>query len=93
MNEINPDNELLTALRDQWQKLCAMVMSKTKQKQIRINRYDIQKLEKMFDPHAPAVVVHVEKANTTDEEIVLDLIDMPTAEKMASDWEKRTGRN
>jgi len=85
MTEFNPDNPLLKKIREQelWIKICAMLMSKLKQDEVRINSFDIRKLENKFAPDTPAVVLTVEKANTSDEELVLHLMDNTSAEKLA----------
>jgi hypothetical protein len=89
MAELNPENELVIALREQWQKMCGLVMSKLKVREVRINVYDIGKLQGMFAPDEPAVVVHVEKAGTPDEELVIELMDQTRASKMARDFDSR----
>jgi hypothetical protein len=88
MSELNPDNPLVGALREHWQKICAILMSKQKAREVRINSYDIDKLSKAFAPDAPAVVAHIENAGTPQQEIVLRLMDQTTAVKLMRDYEK-----
>ena len=89
MSELNPDNPLVQDLREHWMKLCAILMSKQGARQVRINLYDIEKLSKKFAPDAPVVVVRIENAKTPNEELVLELTDMTSGEKLMRDFESR----
>jgi hypothetical protein len=89
MAEMNPDNPLVASLREQWQKMCGLVMSKMDVREVRINSGDVDKLAKMFAPDFPAVVVQIENANSPNEELVIRLMDQMTAEKKMREFESR----
>lgn len=78
MAELNPDNLLVKALREQWQKLCAIVMHKQGMREINITREDIEAFVGMFEGELPVILVQ-EKG----EVIVLKLVKWSDAEKLA----------
>lgn len=85
MSEINPDNELLTRMRDDelWMKICAMQMVAAGKDEMRFGLYHVKKLADKFKGEQPAVVIDVVNKNTLDEEFRLRLVPMSTALRLA----------
>lgn len=62
MSEINPNNAHLVAMREQWQKIVAILLVKfSPGREVVITANDIESLGKVFPGEIPTVVTHEQR--------------------------------
>ena len=72
--ELNPNHPMTTTVHDQWHKVVALLMLKLRQNHVEITVSDVEKLAQ--NPSAVTI-------QTKGDKIVLDLIPMAEAERLA----------
>lgn len=83
MAELNPENELVQAVRDQWQKIAALLLYQLKGTGVvRIGVNDIEKFTNLFKGDMPTILMKIE-GRGREEEIVLQIVSAKEGKKLA----------
>lgn len=58
IDELNPNHPVTAALREQWHKLCAVLVHKTGKREVVVTGEDLEALTRMFGGEMPCLLAH-----------------------------------